>query len=130
MKNKQFIQLYYFFFDKKLAPLSPNAIAGYLHLRRRYNGKNNGLISFSCRELADCLGKSKSTAKNIFDELIKNGLINIAEDSHFHVKLQKARLWTINGLKNKKSVQHNGQSVQQDNQVLRKHREHGSENGL
>ena len=36
--------------------------------------------------------KSKSTAKNIFDELIKNGLINIAEDSHFHVKLQKLGL--------------------------------------
>ena len=112
MKNKQFIQLYYFFFDKKLAPLSPNAIAGYLHLRRRYNGKNNGLISFSCRELADCLGKSKSTAKNIFDELIKNGLINKARDSHFNVKYQLARLWTINGLKNKKSVQHINQSVQ------------------
>ena len=112
MKNKQFIQLYYFFFDKKLAPLSPNAIAGYLHLRRRYNGKNNGLISFSCRELADCLGKSKSTAKNIFDELIQNGLINKARDSHFNVKYQLARLWTINGLKNKKSVQHINQSVQ------------------
>ena len=112
MKNKQFIQLYYFFFDKKLAPLSPNAIAGYLHLRRRYNGKNNGSISFSCRELADCLGKSKSTAKNIFDELIKNGLINKARDSHFNVKYQLARLWTINGLKNKKSVQHINQSVQ------------------
>ena len=95
-----------------MAPLSPNAIAGYLHLRRRYNGKNNGLISFSCRELADCLGKSKSTAKNIFDELIKNGLINKARDSHFNVKYQLARLWTINGLKNKKSVQHINQSVQ------------------
>ena len=130
MKRNQFMRIFYNFFDKKLASLSSNAITGYLHLRRRFNGKNNGSISFSCRELADCLGKSKSTAKNIFDELIKNGLINIAEDSHFHVKLQKARLWTINGLKNKKSVQHNGQSVQQDNQVLRKHREHGSENGL
>ena len=102
MKNKQFIQLYYFFFDKKLAPLSPNAIAGYLHLRRRYNGKNNGLISFSCRELADCLGKSKSTAKNIFDELLDKGLINIAKDSDFNVKYKIARLWTINDLKNKK----------------------------
>ena len=112
MKNKQFIRIFYNFFDKKLAPLSPNAIAGYLHLRRRYNGKNNGLISFSCRELADCLGKSKSTAKNIFDELIQNGLINKARDSHFNVKYQLARLWTINGLKNKKSVQHINQSVQ------------------
>ena len=112
MKNKQFIQIFYPFFDKKLAPLSPNAIAGYLHLRRCFNGRNNGAIRFSCRELADCLGKSKSTAKNIFDELIKNGLINKARDSHFNVKYQLARLWTINGLKNKKSVQHINQSVQ------------------
>ena len=102
MKNKQFIRIFYNFFDKKLAPLSPNALTGYLHLRRRYNGKNNGLISFSCRELADCLGKSKSTAKNIFDELLDKGLINIAKDSDFNVKYKIARLWTINDLKNKK----------------------------
>ena len=102
MKNKQFIRIFYNFFDKKLAPLSPNAITGYLHLRRRHNGKNNGLISFSCRELADCLGKSKSTAKNIFDELLDKGLINIAKDSDFNLKYKIARLWTINDLKNKK----------------------------
>ena len=108
MKNKQFIRIFYNFFDKKLAPLSPNAIAGYLHLRRRFNGKNNDEIRFSCRELADCLGKSKSTAKNIFDELLDRGLINIAKDSDFNVKYKIARLWTINDLKNKKSVQNNG----------------------
>ena len=102
MKSKQFMRIFYNFFDEKLAPLSPNALAGYLHLRRRYNGKNNGLISFSCRELADCLGKSKSTAKNIFDELLDKGLINIAKDSDFNVKYKIARLWTINDLKNKK----------------------------
>ena len=96
------MRIFYNFFDEKLAPLSPNALAGYLHLRRRYNGKNNGLISFSCRELADCLGKSKSTAKNIFDELLDKGLINIAKDSDFNVKYKIARLWTINDLKNKK----------------------------
>tara|TARA_X000000950_G_scaffold277293_1_gene366486 strand:+ start:693 stop:1085 length:393 start_codon:yes stop_codon:yes gene_type:complete len=129
MKNKQFMQIFYQFFDEKLAPLSPNAITGYLHLRRRFDGKNNGAIPFSCRELADSLGKSKSTAKNIFDELLDRGLVNIAKDSDFNVKYKIARLWTINGLKNKKSVQYNGQSVQQDNQVLLKHREHGAENG-
>ena len=108
MKNKQFMQIFYQFFDEKLAPLSPNAISGYLHLRRRFSGKNNGAIPFSCRELADCLGKSKSTAKNIFDELLDRGLINIAKDSDFNVKYKIARLWTINDLKNKKSVQNNG----------------------
>ena len=102
MKSKQFMRIFYNFFDEKLAPLSPNALAGYLHIRKRYNGANNGAISFSCRELADCLGKSKSTAKNIFDELLDKGLINIAKDSDFNVKYKIARLWTINDLKNKK----------------------------
>ena len=126
MKNKQFIQLYYFFFDKKLAPLSPNAIAWYLHLRRRYNGKNNGLISFSCRELADCLGKSKATAKNIFDELIKNQLIYVERDSHFNVKYKLARLWTLTGLKNKKSVQYFNHSVEYQKLNIQKKEEDGA----
>jgi len=127
-KNSQFIQIYYKFFDKKLSHLSPNAITGYLHLRRRFNGINNGAIPFSCRELAECLGKIKSTAKNIFDELLDEGLINIAQDSDFNVKYKVARVWTIQNLKNRKPVQYTNQSVQQNNQVSPKHRKHGAKN--
>ena len=128
-KNSQFIQIFYKFFDKKLAPLSPNAITGYLHLRRRFNGINNGAIPFSCRELAECLGKSKSTAKNIFDELLDKGLINIAQDSDFNVKYKVARVWTIQNIKNIKPVQNTNQSEQQNNQVSPKHRKQGAKNG-
>lgn len=127
-KNSQFIRIFYHFFDKKLAPLSPNAITGYLHLRRRFNGINNGAIPFSCRELAECLGKSKSTAKNIFDELLDEKLINIAQDSDFNVKYKVARVWTIQNLKNRKPVQYTNQSVQQNNQVSPKHRKQGAKN--
>ena len=128
-KNSQFIRIFYHFFDKKLAPLSPNAITGYLHLRRRFNGINNGAIPFSCRELAECLGKSKSTAKNIFDELLDEKLINIAQDSDFNVKYKLARVWTIQNIKNRKPVQNTNQSVQQSNQLSRKHRQHGAKYG-
>ena len=101
MKNNQFIQIFYSFFDRKLSHLSSNAIAGYLHIRRRFNGRNNGLISFSCREMADCIGIKKSTAKYVFDELIDNGLIEVSRGSSFDLKTKTARLWKIPTLKKK-----------------------------
>ena len=128
MKSKQFMRIFYNFFDEKLAPLSPNALAGYLHIRKRYNGANNGAISFSCRELADCLGKSKSTAKNIFDELLQSNLISISKNSSFNVKIKYARLWIINDLKKQKSVPHFKRSVHQRIQDSPKHQKDGAKN--
>ena len=131
MSNSQFIQIFYDLFDKKLRHLSPNAIAGYLHIRKRYNGKNNGDISFSCRELGKCLGKSKSTAKNIFDELVENNLISISKDSVFDPDYMLERLsrkWVINDLKKQKIVQHTKQLVQKDKPKSQKHRKYGAKN--
>tara|TARA_X000000950_G_scaffold49055_1_gene57321 strand:- start:740 stop:1108 length:369 start_codon:yes stop_codon:yes gene_type:complete len=121
MKNNQFIQIFYNFFDKKLSHLSPNAIAGYLHIRRRFNGRNNGSISFSCREMADCIGKKKSTAKYVFDELIDNELIEVSRGSSFDLKTKTARLWKIPNLKlKKKSVHSNKHSVQMNKHHVQK----------
>ena len=131
MSNSQFIQIFYNFFDKKLSHLSANAIAGYLHIRRRYNGKNNGNISFSCRELGKCLGKSKSTAKNIFDELVKNNLISISKNSVFdpdYMLERISRKWIINDLKKQKIVQHTAHLVQTRKPKSQKYRKHGAKN--
>ena len=121
MKNKQFIQIFFSDFDKKLSHLSPNALAGYLHIRRRFNGRNNGLISFSCREMADCISKKKSTAKYVFDELIDNELIEVSRGSSFDLKTKTARLWKIRNLKlKKKSVHSNKHSVQRNKHYIQK----------
>ncbi len=100
-KTKPFILIYNHDWDK-LSELSANAIVCYIHLKRRFNGGNNGNISYSCREMADSMGKSKSTVKNAFDELIKNNFIEITRESNFDYKVKYARYWKLTGLKNKK----------------------------
>ena len=71
----------------------------WLLLMMRTNGKNNGMISLSCREAAEHCNISKNTAARAFDELIERGLIHIAKDSGFDYKQKKARLWRITHLK-------------------------------
>ena len=56
--------------------LSANARAVYLDLKRRYNGQNNGLISYSAREAGDALaGRHHSTGARALLELQEHGFI-------------------------------------------------------
>ncbi|MGM0561052.1 MAG: winged helix-turn-helix transcriptional regulator [Pseudomonadota bacterium] len=58
--------------------LSANAQALYLHLKRLYNGFNNGQIGLSMRQAANRLHVSKGTAWNVFKELEQKGFIKKA----------------------------------------------------
>ena len=75
--------------------LSPKAIALLVYMFRRYNGFNNGDISFSCREAANLLYISKDTANKAFQELTEKGFIRIDKDSSFFMKKAKAIHWEI-----------------------------------
>jgi hypothetical protein len=66
--------------------LDGNAKALYVDIAARYNGKNNGKISFSAREAALVLHVVKDTAARAFNNLIDRGLIEVAKRSGFNVK--------------------------------------------
>jgi hypothetical protein len=76
--------------------LTPNARTVYLELKRRYNGRNNGLISYSAREAGDALsGKHHSTGARALLELQEHGFIVVTEDSNFDRKLKLAREYRL-----------------------------------
>ena len=128
-KYRPFMQIYNDFFEQKLVDLSPNATKAYLAILSRYNGKNNGNISFSCREMQHYLGKGKSTAKNAFDELLDHDIIRVAKNSTFDYKYQLARTWFMTAIKSKKKSVHNiAQSVQNIGYAKARGRETGAKN--
>jgi len=77
--------------------LSPNAKALLIAVWQRYDGRNNGGISFSVRE-AEAIGLHKNTASRTFDELAARGFLAVARNSGFTLKTREARLWRITAL--------------------------------
>lgn len=77
--------------------LSPNAVKVLIAVWQRYNGINNGEISYSCRE-AEVIGLHRNTACRALEELVDSGFLKVARDSAFTVKSNTARLWTITAL--------------------------------
>ena len=75
--------------------LNPKSIALYVYIARRYNGDNNGDISFSVREGAKYLRVSPTTANNLIKELVEKGFLNITQDSSFNYKQRKARRFEL-----------------------------------
>lgn len=75
--------------------LNPKSIALYIYISQRYNGYNNGEISFSVREGAKCLGVSPTTAGTLIDELVEKGFLKITQDSSFNYKQRKARRFEL-----------------------------------
>lgn len=71
------------------------AQALWLHIRRRFNGNNNGEIPLSCREASELLNISKNTASHLFDVLIERGFIKIGEHSSFTLKIKRSRRWIM-----------------------------------
>ncbi len=62
---------------------SPEAHSLYIAIRKRYNGTNNGKLSFSCREAAIVIHSGKNTANNKLKELVEHGLIKQAIKGRF-----------------------------------------------
>lgn len=77
--------------------LSPNAVKQLIEVWRRYNGVNNGEISYSVREAAG-IGLHRNKAGRALQELVDSGFLKVARDSSFTVKTREARLWTITAL--------------------------------
>jgi len=64
-------------------------------VKKRYNGINNGYISFSVREGRDLLGCSVNTISRYFDELVNKGFLKIKEKGSFNYKKRHASTWII-----------------------------------
>jgi hypothetical protein len=75
--------------------LSPESQALWLHVRRRYNGNNNGDIPLSCREAAQLLNVSKNTAAKSFQQLENSGFIRLGQHSDFRLKTKRSRRWIM-----------------------------------
>ena len=79
-KDPNFIMLRHDMIDSAAWRSMPaHAQALWIHIRRRYNGYNNGEIPLSCREAAQLLKVSKNTAGKMFEILIDRGFIDIGE---------------------------------------------------
>ena len=64
-------------------------------VKKRYNGTNNGYISFSVREGRDLLGNSVNTISRYFDELVDKGFLKVKEKGSFSYKKRHASTWII-----------------------------------
>ena len=64
-------------------------------VKKRYNGLNNGHISFSVREGRDLLGHSVNTISRYFDELVNKGFLKVKEKGSFSYKKRHATTWII-----------------------------------
>ena len=75
----------------------------------------------------------KGITKSVSFKMYKNDenfkVWMVFDRSDFNVKYKLARVWTIRNIKNRKPVQNTNQSVQQSNQLSRKHRQHGAKYG-
>lgn len=74
--------------------LGPNDIAVYLALRRRYNGRNNGQISFSACEAGRACRKSRSTGNRSLLRLQKFGFLYL----HFFGQPGRASQYELTAL--------------------------------
>ncbi len=64
----------------------------------RYNGQNNGEISYGVREGKKALGVGKNTAHRSFVELEDKGFLKARRRGSFHWKGGKATEWEITAL--------------------------------
>src|SRR5262245_45942641 len=76
--------------------LSGNGFKLLIYVRKRFDGANNGQISFSTREAATLLRCSKDTAGRAFEELVDHQLLEPITKSAFTWKTRKiATEWRV-----------------------------------
>ena len=75
--------------------LTGGALKLLIMVRKRFNGINNGHISFSIREGFGLLGYAPNTIKRYFDELVDKGFLRIKEKGSFTYKKRHATTWII-----------------------------------
>lgn len=67
----------------------------YTALRERFNGRNNGQIRCSVRDLAKDLHCSKDSAGAALKELEAKGFIRCAQPGSFNYKVRHAAIWIL-----------------------------------
>ena len=75
--------------------LSSDAKAVWLEIHLGFNGSNNGSISFSVRQAAECLHSGMGRASKAINQLIAAQFIICTRDSSFNMKSGKAREWVL-----------------------------------
>ena len=66
-----------------------------IEIWKRYNGQNNGQISFSHREVAEKLSVGRNRPVKLFRELEEKGFIEANQRGHFAWKGGKATTWRL-----------------------------------
>ena len=97
-KAPRHVRLYHWFLKGDAwRSLSPNARAIYIEIVERYNGTNNGRISFSIREGADLLHIGKNAAAKALLVLQERGFIVTAKRGGFNLRYkdQMATEWRL-----------------------------------
>ena len=70
-------------------------LAAALEVCQRYNGTNNGQISFSVREAAEVLSLTKNVPSKLFLELQDKGFLVKTMASSFSLKTKTATEWRL-----------------------------------
>src|SRR5262249_53552518 len=87
--------------------LSCNARALYIQLARKYNGRNNGHISYSVREACEDLHIGNATAHRAFRQLQDRGFIVCTKKGAFSWKIvNEASEWRLTEHDNDFPAQH------------------------
>ena len=94
--NHPFVQLHHWFLNSTAwSTLSTNARCVYVAVKQRYNGQNNGTISFSSREAGAAIGRSHHAGARAMTELVDRGFLLVTEDSNFDRKHKLARQYLL-----------------------------------
>ena len=93
---ERFVQLHHWMLDSPAwNSLSLPARCLLIEILKRYNGYNNGQISFSHREASEILGVGKNQPVKFFRELEDRGFIKANQRGHFAWKGGKATTWNL-----------------------------------
>ena len=94
--HKRFIMVdYHLLQSEAFREIKGEAFKLYLKVRERFNGLNNGEISYSVREASEILGISKSSASKYFIELKDKGFLKIKQKGSYNLKSKHATTWII-----------------------------------
>jgi hypothetical protein len=95
-KGGRHVRLYHYMMDAEAwQSLNGNQRAIYVEMAARYNGRNNGRISYSVREAAESLHIGKSTAARDLAVLRERGFIIPRKRGAFSLKVRHATEWRL-----------------------------------
>lgn len=97
--TKRHVRLHHYMLESQAwQSLSPHGRALFIEIWQRFNGQNNGAISYGHREAEESLKVSKNLPKRFFDELESKGFIVATRRGHFQTKGGPATTWRLTTL--------------------------------